>query len=647
MLLLVFSLMALLIGMSGAAEAQENPSGAEIEILEVDAEFPPQVWVELAVIGGPAGELTSDDFVVVGLEPGTELALRPVSTDGLRVVLIVDTSGSMRGEPIAVARQAAAEFVGLLPAGTEVAVVSAGAGAEVLQPLSTDRQASLDALAGLTGRGETAVHDAVITGLDLLGEPTADEERFVILLTDGSDTASSASLDEVTGALASAEVTFHGVSLETSEYDTSSITAMANAAEGGLVVPATDTAALTDAYARIASAVVGRYQLSFIAEAGAETAIGLVGGSDPVLLGFTSTVELNPVGPSPQSRSVIVPPTTMAPVVVPEPAPEVSPEPSGFDVGLALPLGLGLVALALLVLLVVVTWPVDESRVKTAPRPTTVSLEDDRPQRRSRSLGALPDIADLLLGRFVKAGRMNRLLERAGLPWRAGEYLVLVGAAAAITAMAGALLVGHWLGFLAGLFGPTLGRLYLLRRAELRKKAFQQQLHSSLQLLASNLRVGHALLGALDSVAEETSEPTSLEFKRVVGEVRLGRPLGEALQAMADRLESEDLRWVGEAVEIQRDVGGDLAEVLDNVAETLAERQRLEGHVAALAADGKMSSAVMMLLPFVVAVLMSLSQPDYLSVFIERSSGRILALVGIGLMTMGGVWLKKLTKLAF
>jgi tight adherence protein B len=209
------------------------------------------------------------------------------------------------------------------------------------------------------------------------------------------------------------------------------------------------------------------------------------------------------------------------------------------------------------------------------------------------------------------------------------------------------ILLGSPLGLVGGLFGPMLGRLYLVRRAEIRKKAFRTQLHGSLQLLASNLRVGHALLGALDSVADETEEPTSLEFKRVVGEVRLGRPLGEALQAMAERLESEDLQWVGEAVEIQRDVGGDLAEVLDNVAETLAERARLEGQVAALAADGKMSAAVMMALPFVVGLLMSLSQPDYLMVFIERSGGRILAVIGIALMTVGGLWLKKLTKLVF
>lgn len=647
MLLLVFSLMALLIGMSGAAEAQEVPP-PEIEILQVDAEFPPQVWVELAVIGGPVGTLTADDFVITGVDPGTNVAIRPVSTEGLRVVLVVDTSGSMRGDAINDARAAAIEFVDLLPPGTEVGLVSAGVDAEVLHELSTDHGSVRSRLGSLEARGETAVHDAVLAATSMLGAPSDDQQRFIVMLTDGADTASDASIGEAIGAVADAGVTFHGVSLETSEGDTSSLFALAEAADLGSVVPATDTAAIEEAYSRIGAAVVGRYEISFIAAPGVEPEIGLV-GFETQPLGVPTYIDPGSAAPAgPQQSRELVTPTTAPPVVVAEPEVVVVSEPSGFLSGLGLRLGLGLVGAALLFLLVVVTWPVDNRQQKQSPqRHSTVSLRDDRPTSRSKGLGALPEIADAMLGRFVKTGRMNQLLERAGLPWRAGEYLVLVGAAAVVTAMTGALLLGHWLGFFAGLFGPALGRMYLLRRAELRKKAFREQLHSSLQLLASNLRVGHALLGALDSVSTETEEPTSLEFKRVVSEVRLGRPLGEALQAMATRLDSEDLQWVGEAVEIQRDVGGDLAEVLDNVAETLAERSRLEGHVAALAADGKMSAAVMMLLPFVVGVLMSLSQPDYLLVFIERAGGRILLAIGIALMTVGGLWLKKLTKLAF
>jgi tight adherence protein B len=646
MLLIVFSLMALLIGMSGAAEAQEVPP-AEIEVLQVDAEFPPQVWVELTVIGGPVGTLTADDFVIEGMEPGTALGVRPVSTEGLRVVLVVDTSGSMRGDPIETARRAASDFIGLLPAGTEIAVVSGGAGAELVHPMSTDVGSVLEAVGSLRAEGETAVHDAVMTALGVLGPAAADEQRFVVMLTDGADTVSTATIEEATGAVAGADITFHGVSLETSEFDTSSILALADATDAGLVVPATDTAALNTAFDRIGAAVVGRYELTFIAAAGIDTAVGLASGAPPVALGVTSLVDASPgFGTDVPTRPTFAPTTTIAPIVVPEPVAELGAEPEGFSVEKALPIGIGLVGGALLVLLMVLTWPVDEGRQQKS-RPTASSLRDDRPQRASSGLGALPDIADLLFGRFVKTGRMNKLLEQAGLPWRAGEYLVLVGAATVVTAMAGAVLFGHILGGVAGLFGPTLGRLYLIRKSELRKKAFREQLHGSLQLLSSNLRVGHALLGALDSVANETTEPTSLEFKRVVGEVRLGRPLGEALQAMADRLESEDLQWVGEAVEIQRDVGGDLAEVLDNVAETLAERSRLEGQVAALAADGKMSAAVMLALPFVVGVLMTLTQPDYLLVFIEKGSGRILLAVGLALLTVGGLWLKKLTKLVF
>ena len=646
MLLLVFSMMALLIGMSGAAEAQEGPP-PEVELLRVDSEFPPQVWVELTVVGGPVGTLTADNFIINGVEPGTTVGVRPVSTEGLRVVLVVDTSGSMRGEAIRTARDAASDFVRLLPSGTEVAVVSAGPEAAVLHELSTDHDAVRETLGRLEANGETAVHDAIVTATRLLGAPAPDQQRFIVMLTDGADTVSVATLDQAIAAVQGAELTLHGVSLETNEGDTASLIALADAAETGLVVPASDTAALEQAYARIGAAVVGRYEITFIAAAGAEPSIGLV-GYETTPLGIAAYVDTgSDQGAVAQPPRQIITPTTTPAIVVSQPSLVVATEPTGLLHRLGLKVGLGLLGGALLFLLVVVTWPVDEKRRNQSSRRQTMTLRDDRPQERQKGLGALPDIADLLLGRFVKTGRMNLLLEQAGLPWRAGEYLVLVGAATAITAVTGALLIGHVLGFAAGVLGPALGRLYLVRRAELRKKKFRSQLHSSLQMLASNLRVGHALLGALDSVAGETEAPTSLEFKRVVGEVRLGRPLGEALQAMAVRLESEDLQWVGEAVEIQRDVGGDLAEVLENVAETLAERSRLEGHVAALAADGQMSAAVMMALPFVVGVLMTLSQPGYLLVFLERSGGRILMVVGITLMTVGGLWLKKLTKLVF
>jgi tight adherence protein B len=641
-LLLVFSLMALMVGMSGAAEAQEVEP-AQLEVLRVDDNFPPQVWVELTVVGGPGGTLTADDFVIEGVEAGTPIDVRPVSTEGLRVVLVVDTSGSMRGAAINDARAAASRFVDLLPAGSEVAIVSAGAGAEILHSLSTDHDSVRSTLASLDAGGETAVHDAVLNALTLLGPAADNQQRFVVMLTDGADTVSSASLDDALAAVSGGDVTFHGVSLETNEGDTSSLVALASSAEAGLVVPASDTTALQEAFSHIGAAVVGRYEITFIAAAGVEPAIALA-GQQPVPLGVAAH---SGTGGGGGGESAFAPTTTVAPIVVPEPEVVVAETPTGFFSTSALKVGLGMVGGALLFLLVVVTWPVEEKRRPKHSQRHSVSLRDDRPTERSARLGALPDIADAVFGRFVKQARMNLLLERAGLPWRAGEYLVLVGAATAVTAIAAMILLGSPLGLVGGLFGPMLGRLYLVRRAEIRKKAFRTQLHGSLQLLASNLRVGHALLGALDSVADETEEPTSLEFKRVVGEVRLGRPLGEALQAMAERLESEDLQWVGEAVEIQRDVGGDLAEVLDNVAETLAERARLEGQVAALAADGKMSAAVMMALPFVVGLLMSLSQPDYLMVFIERSGGRILAVIGIALMTVGGLWLKKLTKLVF
>ena len=651
--LLVGCLLAAAFVLSAATgtAAQEGAPGtagdAELELLRVDAEFPPQVWLEVAVIGGPAGTLGPDNFLVTGTEPGTGVVVRPVSTVGMKVVLVVDTSGSMAGQAMEQARAAAASFVGKLPPGTEVAVVSAGAGSPVLLGLTSDHQAALDVLATLTARGETAVHDAAVAAVDLLGAADAEDQRFVVMLTDGADTVSERSLEEALAAVAEADVTFHGVALDTSEGDTSSLWAFAEVASVSTVIAAADSAALETAFGRVGDTVVGRYEVIFTAAAGAQPTIALVGGDAVAVSAWSLS---GPVAASPSTEGGVRPPaddTSLArPVDVPVPALIVGPEPTGLAGYLALPLGLSLIGGALLLGLVVVGVKAGDDGGSARPQ-RSLSLLDDRRTPTKRGLGALPDLFDAVLGRFVKARRMNQLLEKAGLPWRAGEYLVMVVGVSTVSGLAGALLLGHWLGLLGAFGGPTLGRLYLLRRAELRKKAFGEQLHGTLQLLAGNLRVGHALLSALDSVAEESEAPTSVEFHRVVGEVRLGRPLGAALRAMAERLDSPDLQWVAEAVDIQRDVGGDLAEVLDNVAETLAEKARLEGHVAALAADGKMSAAVMMALPVVVATLMSITQPAYLLVFVERTGGRILAVAALALMAAGGIWLKKLITLVY
>jgi tight adherence protein B len=168
---------------------------------------------------------------------------------------------------------------------------------------------------------------------------------------------------------------------------------------------------------------------------------------------------------------------------------------------------------------------------------------------------------------------------------------------------------------------------------------------STLGLIATSLRSGQSFLQALESVASEAPEPTSREYQRAVAEVRLGRPIGGAIRAIADRMDSEDFGWVVMATDIQREVGGNLAEVLDIVADTMMQRNRLRREVKALSAEGRISAIVLGALPVFIFLFLFTSNRSYLEPLIERTAGWIMIGIAIGSMLTAFVWLRKIVNI--
>jgi tight adherence protein B len=165
--------------------------------------------------------------------------------------------------------------------------------------------------------------------------------------------------------------------------------------------------------------------------------------------------------------------------------------------------------------------------------------------------------------------------------------------------------------------------------------------------MASSLRAGHSMLQALDSVAREAEEPTSEEFARIINETRLGREVNAALEETAARMGSEDFVWVTQAVAINREVGGNLAEVLDGVGNTIRERNDIRRQVKTLAAEGKLSAYVLMALPFGVTGFLSFANPEYIGKFAESLIGYILIVVSVVLLVVGGIWMRKVVQIKF
>ena len=155
--------------------------------------------------------------------------------------------------------------------------------------------------------------------------------------------------------------------------------------------------------------------------------------------------------------------------------------------------------------------------------------------------------------------------------------------------------------------------LFLRILASRRRAKFEDQLGDTLQMLAGGLRAGHSLLRSVDAVAQEAESPTSEEFARLVNETRLGRDLKDSMLDAARRLKSEDFDWTGQAIEIHREVGGDLAEVLDHVGETIRERSEIKGQVKSLSAEGKLSAYILIALPVGMFLYLSAANPRYMA----------------------------------
>lgn len=216
---------------------------------------------------------------------------------------------------------------------------------------------------------------------------------------------------------------------------------------------------------------------------------------------------------------------------------------------------------------------------------------------------------------------------------------------AALALLAGWLFSGPLGGVILALLVPLFAKFVFRRRARKRRKAFAGQLDNSLRIVSSALRAGHSLATALASVAGDANPPMSDELTRVINENQLGRDLVEALRASAERMQNEDLEWFAGAVAVQRDAGGNLNDIITTVAETIRERAELRQKITAYAAEGRMSSWVLMGLPVVLAIVYELLRPGYLDPMFGTTVGRLLVALTVLLYVAGYSWTRSIVNI--
>jgi tight adherence protein B len=308
---------------------------------------------------------------------------------------------------------------------------------------------------------------------------------------------------------------------------------------------------------------------------------------------------------------------------------------------------LGLMALLVLVFFVV------------APAQPLVPLERRRAPGAALDASPLTVMTDRTVGvidRVLRRSRRpvfsNHELELAGIRMQPSGFVIMVISASAVLALVG-MLIGRgtlWTLLLMVVFaalGPLGAKILVSVRTSGRRAKFAAQLDESLALLSGGLRAGHSLLRAVDAASHETESPTAEEFARVVNETRLGRDLGEALDNTAQRMRSDDFKWAAQAIAINREVGGNLSEVLDQVGRTIRERNEIRRQVKALAAEGKLSAWILVLLPIGVCAFLLLTNPGYFGAFFGSIIGIAALIVAAILLIVGSVWMAAVVKVRF
>jgi tight adherence protein B len=544
-------------------------------------------------------------------------------------LLVIDTSGSMRGEKLEAAKAAANQFLASVPDDVQVGLITfADTATQRLAPIK-NRDAVRSVVDALAAEGATALYDGLSMAVrQLTGPEYSDAVRNIVLLTDGKDEGSTTKLPSLVNQLRASDIGVYAVAFKKTVPALQQIVD----ASSGRLVTADDAEALSAAFTESAKAISNQVLIT------AKLPPGMKPGAPQV------TVD---VSASDGTRFTDQALMDLGAEALPAEPPRVEPAPVGghgwTSSERTLQIALALVFLGAVVILGFVAAAFASGRRESIMRerlaPYTLrgsGAHRPLPPPPSAS-GSEVNIARAAVGLAERVvankdfeARLAGRLEAAAIPMKPAEWLLLhTGIALGIPLLlllvsSGDLPLGL-LGLLMGVVGPYV---YLIVKQSKRKQKFEESLAPTLQLLAGSLAAGHSLPQAVDTVAQEASEPMASELRRAVGEARLAVTIEDALDHIGERTGSKDFAWVAMAVRIQRSVGGNLAELLTTVAATLRERERLRRHVRVLSAEGRLSAIILGVLPILFALYLFVVRREYLMKLFNDPLGVAMVIAG-------------------
>jgi tight adherence protein B len=554
------------------------------------------------------------------------------------VVLVIDASTSMEGKPEKAAFNAARAFANQRRGEEQLALVTYNIEPTVALPFTTD-QAQIDAAlskqpAFLFG---THIYDAVKRSVDLLQEAKI-KAGTIVVLSDGQehrapgDTARHETLASAAEAARQAHVRVFAVGLKSRLSKLQALKTLGRDS-GGLYIQTTSIKDLQRIYTQLGSTLASEYLLRYRSLAGPNEHINVtvhVEGLDEVAAGEYQTPKLT------VAKRGAAPPY--------KPSSATRFWTSGATMSLVGLLAAGLIGLGAYLMLSgpkkgtirrrMAEFVSVPTAVKSSSRPTSQLTEK-----------MLEGTDSMLRGSgWWQKFRWETEIAKVSLPPE--QIIVLTTLGSLLTLFLVKYLFGSWLLAVIIAIAIPFGVRYFLKTMLARQRQlFAEQLPDNLQVLASALRAGHSFIGALSVVVNDAPEPARTEFQRVVADEQLGVPVDEALRVVVERMESPELEQVALVAALQRESGGNTAEVLDRVTDTIRERFELRRTVKTLTAQGRMSRWVLTFLPLFLFCAITIINPSYMHVMYASTGGRVvLVLAGISVIC-GSLVIKRIVNI--
>jgi tight adherence protein B len=549
--------------------------------------------------------------------------LTPVGSSELSfgTILAIDASDSMAGKPFDAALAAAGTFVQRRSTNDQIGLVGFNRRITVVQRLTANGAV----LRAAVGRRPalaygTRIFDALDSSLGLL-EQARISAGSIVLLSDGADVGSRSTLASLVSRARKDHVRIFTVGLRSSAFKAAPLRQLADGT-GGEFAEAASASSLTHIYGELSGRLASEYLLQYRSNVKPGTPVNVriaLAGLGGATAGYVAPI---PSGLAPFHRSLA----------------------NQFFLS-----GLSLVVLALLaaalvggLLFLFLTRPRSSliARVGAFVNVDAGGESDDEDAQRRRRESR----------RRVRSGGAQRWLARMEKEFEIGEITItpasyLLGTLAlTVLLLVGFAMISGPLAVLA-LLVPVFSRAWVSRKVKAVRDAFADQLPETLQLLASALRSGHSLIGALSVVVEQAPEPVKREFTQILTDDQLGVPVERAMRSVADRMKNRDMQQVALLGELQRTVGGNSAEVLDTVVATVRERAEVRRLAKTLTAQGRMARWILSVIPIVLGALMYVTSPQLMRPFLANGGGQVALVFAALLVVAGSFWIKKIVEI--